>query len=125
MANVGDYLKGKQLEQAKEMITFAKSNKFAITFKDQSKDSGEPRILITIYESEKQPKSIWDRVRHATWYFYINDMKQDEGLLALRAAAGYGTTHKRFATFMQKVEKEFVKTTIANEILKVAKELCR
>lgn len=123
MANMSDYLKGKQLEQAKEMISFAKSNNFAISFKDQSKDSGDARILITIYESEIIPKEIWNRPDQATWYFYLDDVKKDEGLIAIRTIGHNTKEYKKFAIFMKKVEKEFINKKIGSELVKIAREI--
>lgn len=110
MALLSDYLKGKQLDQAKEMSSYAKQNNFHISFKDQSKDP-RPRIMVSI-NPEGKPESIFDRKDSATWIFYIKeeDSKDDIGSYSEpEKLRGGGRQFNNFKRFMTAVKERYDK----------------
>lgn len=125
MALISDFLKSKKLQQAKEMIAYAKQNNFYLSLINQT-DETIPRIILTIYPEGKQ-ENIFLRVDKASWYFYTDEnSKEDFGTMAdpssLRSG---GKTFKNFKIFMRNIREKFERHKKQSSLRKIAIEIVK
>jgi hypothetical protein len=108
MAKLADVLKGKHLEQAREMLVYAKANGFETIVYNQLTNQ-RPRIYIVIYP-EGKPKAFWEKNDHAVWYFYTNkeNYKDNFGSVSQpEVTRGYPKSYKNFKRFMSYTKKRY------------------